>query len=135
MLINIKRSRNSAFSGSDKWRRLFSPLMNVKIPTFVGILTFMSRKISCSVELSMKKFYNLGARAILRYMKALLCFDCGHQIENKFINGHIVGINKVMMSTTDPLNYEHVMKGKRGMMAQKKELPKRKITFAIHALF
>ena len=27
---------------------------NVKMPTIVGILTFMSRKISCSFELSMK---------------------------------------------------------------------------------
>ena len=30
-------------------------LINVKMPTVAGILTFMSRKISCSVELSMKK--------------------------------------------------------------------------------
>ena len=43
------------FSGSDKPRMLFYPLINVKMPTIVGILTFMSRKISCSLELSMKK--------------------------------------------------------------------------------
>ena len=47
--------RNSAFLGSDKPRMLFFPLINVKMPTIVGILTFMSRKISYSVELSMKK--------------------------------------------------------------------------------
>ena len=29
--------------GSDKALMLFSPLMNVKMPTVVGILTFMSR--------------------------------------------------------------------------------------------
>ena len=55
MPISIKISRNSAFLGSDKTRMLFFPLINVKMPTIVGILTFMSRKSSCSVELSMKK--------------------------------------------------------------------------------
>ena len=49
---NIKKF---GFLGSDKPRMLFFPLMNVKMPTIVGILTFMSRKFSCSVELSMKK--------------------------------------------------------------------------------
>ena len=34
------------FLGPDKPRMLFSPLINVKMPTFVGILTFMSRKNS-----------------------------------------------------------------------------------------
>ena len=62
MLTSIKISRNSAFSGSDKPRMLFPLLINVKMPAIVSILTFMSRKISCSSELSMKKFYNLGAR-------------------------------------------------------------------------
>ena len=32
------------FIGSDKPRVLFFPLINVKMPTIVGILTFMSRK-------------------------------------------------------------------------------------------
>ena len=44
MLIIIKISRNSAFLGSDKSRMLFFLLINVKMPTVVGILTFMSRK-------------------------------------------------------------------------------------------
>ena len=44
MLISIKISRNSAFLGSDKPKMLFFPLINVKMPTIVGILTFMSRK-------------------------------------------------------------------------------------------
>ena len=34
---------------------LFILLINVKMPTNVGIFTFMSRMISCPVELSMKK--------------------------------------------------------------------------------
>ena len=44
MLISMKILRNSAFSGSDKLRNLFFLLINVKMPTIVGILTFMSRK-------------------------------------------------------------------------------------------
>ena len=32
------------FLGPDKPRMLFFPLTNVKMPTIVGILTFMSRK-------------------------------------------------------------------------------------------
>ena len=45
ILISIKISRNSAFfSDSDKPRMLFFLLINVKMPTIVGILTFMSRK-------------------------------------------------------------------------------------------
>ena len=53
MLISIKISRNSAFLGSDKPKMLFFPLLNVKMPTIVAILTFMSRKNF--IELSMKK--------------------------------------------------------------------------------
>ena len=34
---------------------LFFPLINVKMPTIIGILTFISRKILCLVDLSMKK--------------------------------------------------------------------------------
>ena len=39
---NIKK--NQPFLGSDKPRMLFFPLINVKMPTILGILTFMSRK-------------------------------------------------------------------------------------------
>ena len=39
-----KVARNSAFSGSDMHRMLFFLLTNVKMPTTVGILTFMSKK-------------------------------------------------------------------------------------------
>ena len=45
MLISIKISRNSAFLGTDKPRMLLFPHINVKMPTIVGILTFISRKI------------------------------------------------------------------------------------------
>ena len=48
---NIKKF---SFLGSDKLRLLFFLHINVKMPTIVGILIFMSRKISCSAELSMK---------------------------------------------------------------------------------
>ena len=50
-----KISRNAAFLGSYKPRIIFFLLINVKMPKIVGILTFMSRKNSCSAELSMKK--------------------------------------------------------------------------------
>ena len=42
--ISIKISRNLAFLGSDKHRMLFFLLINVKMPTIIGILIFMSRK-------------------------------------------------------------------------------------------
>ena len=58
MLISITVSRNLAFLGSDKPRMLFFTLINVKLPKIVGIFkTFMSRKISCSVELITKKSF------------------------------------------------------------------------------
>ena len=44
MLISIKLSRNSALLGSDDPRILVFPLINVKMPTIVDILTFMTRK-------------------------------------------------------------------------------------------
>ena len=44
MLISIKISRTSAFSGSDKPRMLFFQNINVKMPINVDILTFISRK-------------------------------------------------------------------------------------------
>ena len=48
--------RNSTFSGSEKPRMLFFLLINVKMPTIVGIFTFMSRENFSSAELSMKLF-------------------------------------------------------------------------------
>ena len=44
MLLWLKISRNSAFVGSDKPRMLLFLLINVKMPTIVGILTFISWK-------------------------------------------------------------------------------------------
>ena len=58
LILNAHKYKNvkkfGFFSDSDKSRMLFFLSINVKMPTTVGILTFMSRKISCSVELSMK---------------------------------------------------------------------------------
>ena len=42
MLISIKIYRNSAFLGSYKHKMLFVLPINVKMQTFVGILTFMN---------------------------------------------------------------------------------------------
>ena len=47
-----KKSVNSAFWGSDKPRMLYSPLIIVKMPTIVGILTCMSRKKESHAQLS-----------------------------------------------------------------------------------
>ena len=51
---------------------LFFLLINLKMPTIVGILIFMSRKISCSNELSRKKSFitsgpDLGLYCFQRY--------------------------------------------------------------------
>ena len=58
-ILNAQRYKNikkfGLFFGSDKPRMLVFPLLNVKMPTIVGISTFRAGKISCSVELSMKK--------------------------------------------------------------------------------
>ena len=55
----------SFFSGENKPRMLFFLLTYVKMPKFVGILTFMCRKISWSAELSMKNICNLEIRLAL----------------------------------------------------------------------
>ena len=46
MLIRIRLSEIQHFSVPDKPRVLFFLLINVEMPTIVGILIFMSRKIS-----------------------------------------------------------------------------------------
>ena len=54
--------KNQHFSGSDKPMMVFFLLINVKKPTIVGILTFLSRKnfLLSSVE---HVVYNLGDRS------------------------------------------------------------------------
>ena len=37
--------KNFSFLGSDKPRMLYFPALNIKVPTIVGILKFMSREI------------------------------------------------------------------------------------------
>ena len=44
MFISIKYRETQLFLGLDKPRMLFFPLFNVKMPTIVGILTFISKK-------------------------------------------------------------------------------------------
>ena len=65
-ILNAHKCKNikkfGSFSAQISLECYFFPLINVKLPTIVGILTFMGRKISCSVELIMEKFYNLEAR-------------------------------------------------------------------------
>ena len=71
MLISIKISRNSAFLGSDKPKMLFFPLINVKMPTIVGILTFMSRKIFILSSVEHEKSFitsGPGYRPYVRYI-------------------------------------------------------------------
>ena len=64
-ILNAHKYKNIKKFGSFKAQIslecYFFPIKNVKMPTIVGILTYMSRKLSYSTELSMK-FYNLGAR-------------------------------------------------------------------------
>ena len=43
-ILNAHKYKNIKKFGSDKSRMLFFPLLNVKMPTIAGILTFMSRK-------------------------------------------------------------------------------------------
>ena len=58
MLISRKNIKKfSFFSGSDKPIILFFMLINVKMPTIVGILTFMSRKKFHAQLLSMEKSF------------------------------------------------------------------------------
>ena len=63
MHISIKISRNSAFSMLRKAYNAIFPAHKCKMPTIVGILTFMSRyeQNFFYAQLSMKTIYNLGA--------------------------------------------------------------------------
>ena len=61
MLINIKITRNSFFSGLEKPVMLFFLLINVKMPTIVGIIISMSRKKFMLSGVEHDYFYNLGA--------------------------------------------------------------------------
>ena len=53
-ILNAHKYIHLFFSGLDKLITLFFLFINVKLPTDVGILTFMSRKMSCSAELSIE---------------------------------------------------------------------------------
>ena len=65
------------FSGSGKPRMLFFLLINVKMPTIVGILTFMCRKNFMLSELSMKFFFIISGPDKMSHYEPLhldLCF-------------------------------------------------------------
>ena len=78
---------------------LFFMLMNVKMPIIVGILTFMSRKIPCSVELSMKK----------SFIKFYVFIDSGHVEQLSMLLRWIL-----VISQTDLSKYPLISKIKFG---------------------
>ena len=56
---------------------LFFLLISVKMPTVVGILTFMSRKNSCSSELNIKNsFITSGPVYCFKSIIMYLCANC-----------------------------------------------------------
>ena len=55
LLIKLKYSQIKKFLGLTLSHVVFIMLINVKMPTIVGILTFMSMINSFSADLSMKK--------------------------------------------------------------------------------
>ena len=61
---------------------VFIMLINVKMPTFVGFLTFMSMIILCSVKLSMNNFLTLGL--VLLTFVDMEFSECPHQLSKFF---------------------------------------------------
>ena len=64
-IVNARKYKNVKkfsffFSDSDKPRMLFFPLINVKMPTIVGILTFSRRKNSMLSRVEHEFFYIFG---------------------------------------------------------------------------
>ena len=57
MLVSKKNQEIQFLTDLDQSKMLFFLLVYVKMPTIVGILTFMRRKISCSAELSRNMFF------------------------------------------------------------------------------
>ena len=61
LLLKTKRLKNNAFLASEHSAVVFIMLINVKMSTIVGILTFMSMINFMFIELSIKnRFYDLG---------------------------------------------------------------------------
>ena len=56
-------------------------LINIKIPAFGDILTFMSGINFMLVSVQHEKVYNLEARCLIQWVKIFIC--CGHKVENK----------------------------------------------------
>ena len=66
-------------------RMLFFLLTNVKMPTVVGILTFISRK-SCSAELIMKK---LKPRGLVLFSVALVVLAKSKRVHSIILHSHL----------------------------------------------
>ena len=74
LLIKTKMVKNKDFSCFQTLRCCIYHANKCKIPTTVGILTFMSMINLCSVEVSMKRFYNLKAYSLTFEWIAFLMF-------------------------------------------------------------
>ena len=57
MLINAKIAQINRIFRFSPQKPVIYPAKNVKMPTIIGILTFMSRIILVSAEMSMKKSF------------------------------------------------------------------------------
>ena len=74
---------------------LFFTFINVKMPTIAGILTFMSRKKSCSLELSMKKVLyprGLVCAKVIRGTVVLSPVHRGRRVESSSQRKHMPGL-------------------------------------------
>ena len=81
-----------------------SLLINMKMPTIVGIFIFISREISCSAELSMKNVLNRGTCRILYYTEP---FEPRHILTAKIqISLRIECPQTVTVDTTECINGE-----------------------------
>ena len=72
MLISIEIQEIQLFSGSDKPGMLFFLLINVKMPTVVGILIIMSRKIFMLSRVEHEKSFITSSHGLVSKVKDLL---------------------------------------------------------------
>ena len=106
-LISIKISRNLAFlSGSYKPRMLFFRLINVKMPTIVGILTFMSRKNFILSWVKHEFFYNRGPGLIMLPPKdSCQHWHCFSVLDLYFMTSFLLSVNQCFYSVSSPIEY------------------------------
>ena len=65
LLIKLKYRQIKKFLNLSLSDVVFIMLINVKMPAIIGILIFMTEKILCSVELKIKKVYDIEANLLL----------------------------------------------------------------------